>query len=180
MKHLALVLLSLVITCAATHVFFVRPTLAADDPKNIAGYDKTVWGMSEDEVLNAESPLAEKLANPVKTAAGDIRSITIKAIKIASTEFRVLFIFDSKDRKLKQVTLEGLNDLDPGFTFSSIEKLLTEKYGTPTYKKEGNDVSWKLPKTIIELLYFNIPSVRMQIFVIYRPAEASADASKHL
>jgi hypothetical protein len=180
MKSLALVLLSLVIACSATHAFFVRAILAADDPRNIAGYDRTVWGMSEDEVLNAESPLAEKLDKPVKTAAGDIRSITIKEIKIASTEFRVMFIFDSKNRKLKQVTLEGLSDISPARTFSSIEKLLTEKYGAATYRQEGRNVSWKLPKTLIQLVFVNIPSVWTQVFVTYQPAEASADASKNL
>ena len=159
---------------------FGRPILAADDSRNIGGYDKTIWGMSEDDVLRAESPLAEKLDKPEKAETGDIRSITIKAIKIASTEFRVMFIFDSKNRKLKQVTLESLNDLDPASTFSSIEKLLTEKYGTPTYKKEGKDVSWKLPKTIISLRYLNVPPERMPIFVIYQPVEASIDASKSL
>jgi hypothetical protein len=168
-------------------ILFVSSLLLADEPRNIAGYDKTVWGMSEDEVLNAESPQAERLDKPVKTANGDIGSITIKEIEIASTKFRVLFIFDYESRKLRQVTLESVKDISPARTFSSIEKLLTEKYGPPTYKQEdkykqeNKNVSWKLTKTVIELLYVNIPLANWtQVFVIYKPVGASADASKNL
>ncbi|UZJ39524.1 hypothetical protein OO185_00015 [Prosthecochloris sp. SCSIO W1102] len=38
----------------------------AGDPKNIAGYGKTTWGMTPNEVVNAEAPRAEKLENPEK------------------------------------------------------------------------------------------------------------------
>src|SRR5439155_16420909 len=111
------------------------------------------------------------------TANGDIRSITIKEIEIASTKFRAFFIFDYDSRKLKAVTLEGVEDTSPARTFSSIEKLLTEKYGSPTYKQENKNVSWKLTKTVIELLYVNIPLAKWtQVFVTYKPVGASADS----
>jgi hypothetical protein len=49
--RIAVVVLQLAVTLFAALLF------AADtDPRNIAGYDKTVWGMSEDEVLAAEAP----------------------------------------------------------------------------------------------------------------------------
>jgi len=45
-------------------------TQAADDPKNIAGYGNTAWGMTPDQVLNAEAPRAERLEKPVKFKTG--------------------------------------------------------------------------------------------------------------
>ena len=101
-------------------------------------------------------------------------------IKIAMTKFQVWFIFVSKDQKLKQVTLGSLNSLAATGTFSSIEKRLTEKYGVPTYKQEGKDVSSILPKTAIELIYVNFPPIWVRVLVVYRPAWANADASKNL
>ena len=124
--------------------------------------------------------MAKELDKPAKTSAGDIRNIIINEIKIAMTKFQVWFIFVSKDQKLKQLTLGSLNSLDATGTFSSIEKRLTEKYGAPTYKQEGQDVSWILPKTAIELIYVNFPSIWVQVLVVYRPAWANADASKNL
>jgi len=88
---------------------FVSPIQAADDPRNIAGYDKTVWGMSEDEVLEAESPRAEKLDEAERTKAG-IRSIIIREVEIASAKFRVWFFFDDKSRKLIQVGLASFEE----------------------------------------------------------------------
>jgi hypothetical protein len=42
-------------------------------------------------------------------------------------------------------------------------------------------MSWKLPNTVIELLYTNFPPIlSTQVYVIYKPAAASADASKNL
>ena len=167
-------------------ILFAHSLLAADDdPRNIAGYGKTVWGMTEDEVLQAEAPLAQKLDPPVKTAGGGIRAVTISDIKVGSKAgFSAQFIFDSKDRKLTQVTLESpklSSSRESRDTFSDIEKLLTEKYGSPTYKQEGKNVSWKLTKRTIELMNVNIPQAGwVQVYVMYKPVGASADASKNL
>ena len=176
-KSAAMRTLSLALQLAL--IVFLRSTLAADDdPRNISGYDNTVWGMTEDEVLQAE-PLAQRLDPPVKTTAGGIRAVTLKDIRIASDPFTAQFIFDFKDRKLMQVTLESPKPLLSSRIFSDIEKLLTEKYGSPTYKQQGKNVSWKLTKTTIELMFVNLPGW-VQVFVIYRPVGASADASKNL
>jgi hypothetical protein len=170
-----------------TLTLFLRPSLADDDSRNIAGYGNTVWGMTEDEVLKAEAPRAEKLDKPDKILpAGDIQSIVINNIDVGVRKFRALFTFDAKDRKLKQVTLESVEELNPAGTFAYLEKLLTEKYGSPTYKEQGKSASWKLPNTIIQTTYFNFPLLQkkdspfFKAVVIYRPAASSADASKNL
>lgn len=135
-------------------ILFVRSTLAADDdPRNIAGYDKTVWGMSEDEVLAAEAPRAERLEKPSRRVNGDIVSIVIRELETEGIQFSAYFIFDSQNRKLIAVGLQSAVDIGAsvGSTLSRIEKLLTEKYGQPG-EKNGENVFWKLPKTTIELV----------------------------
>ena len=165
-----------------TFILFVGPVQADDDPKNIAGYGKTVWGMSEDEVLTAESPRVEKLDKPEKFTIG-IATLSIKEIQIGVAKFRVLFIFNQNDMKLKQVILTSFEKNNPGInsnTFSSIEKLLIEKYGAPTYKEERRNASWKLQKTVIDLTHANISGIMTQVIVAYKPVESSVDASKNL
>jgi hypothetical protein len=158
--------------------FFVGPIQAADDPRNIAGYDKAVWGMSEDEMLKAESPRAEKVDKPFMSQEG-IDSVTIKEIEIGPHKFHATFTFDHKSQKLVRVylTSDQKGPFIASLIFSSIEELLTEKYGAPTYKQESKNASWKLPKTVIDLRY--IPIIGL-VIVVYRPVEASADASKDL
>jgi len=149
--------------------------LAADDPRNIAGYGKTIWGMTPNEVLNAESPRAEKLDKPEKFKTG-LGIVAINEIQIESTEFRAIFIFDESGQRLVQVNLtstEKKNPLINARSFSSVEKLLTEKYGPPTYKEATRVVSWKLPRTSIELSHINIPGILSQVTVSYKPSAAS-------
>jgi hypothetical protein len=165
-------------------ILFVRSTIAADDdPRNIAGYGKTVWGMTEDEVLAAEAPRAERVEKPEPAETGDIASIVIKGLEIAGTQFTTTFLFDSQNRKLKHVSVSSANDVGGGvgIIFSNIERLFTEKYGQPIFNRKGENVVWKLQKTTIELAAFNIPPVYLRnVTIVYRPTQASADASKNL
>jgi hypothetical protein len=156
-------------------LFGLNITQAAEDPKNIAGYGKTVWGMTPDQVLNAEAPRAERLEKPVKFKAG-LGIIIIKEVQIAVAKFSALFIFDESGQKLRQVNLTSFEKKNAGISalsFSSIEKFLTEKYGAPIYKEESRVASWKLPKTSIDLRDSNFPGVLTQVTVSYRPSTAS-------
>lgn len=156
--------------------------LAADDPKSMAGYGKTTWGMTPDEVLKAETPRAEKLEKPEKFKTG-LGIITIKEIQIGVTKFSAIFIFDESGQKLQQVNLTSAEKKNPGvnvLSFSSVEKLLTEKYGSPTYKEGTRVVSWKLPKTSIDLTHLNIPGIISQVTVSYKPTTTSGNAARDL
>src|SRR4030042_2300819 len=142
-------------------------TQAADDPRNIAGYGKTVWGMTPDQVLNAEAPRAERLEKPLKFKTG-LGIIIMKEVQIGAAKFSAIFIFDEPGQKLRQVNLTSFEKKDEGISalsFSSIEKSLTDQYGSPTYKKESRVASWKLPKTSIDLRHSNLPGVLTQVTV---------------
>ncbi len=157
-------------------IFFAPVALVADDDaKNIAGYGKTIWGMTEDEVLKAEAPSAKRLKNPEITQIGDLGSVVINQVRIAETNFTVNFIFDRKNHRLVRVDLESPHNLAPGGrTFSEIKKLLTEKYGSPTFD-EWKRVFWKLPKTKIEIRNASYPELSWrQVLMYYTPADASS------
>ena len=67
-------------------------TQAADDPRNIAGYGNTAWGMTPDQVLNAEAPRAERLEKPLKFKTG-LGIIIIKKVQLGGAKFSAVFIF---------------------------------------------------------------------------------------
>jgi hypothetical protein len=163
------------------YVLLATNILAADDPKNIAGYGKTKWDMMPDDVINAESPRAEKLEQPLKFYTG-IGLVTIKEIEIGVQKFGVIFLFDESKKKLYQVNLTSFelkNSEINARSFSSIEKLLTEKYGIPTFKEEGHIISWKLPITTIELNHLKLFN-RSQVTIIYKSTVTSGKAASDL
>jgi hypothetical protein len=133
----------------------------SNDSKNISGYGKTSWGMTPEQVLNAE-PRANKLNKYKEYTDDKLGLLSIDSINLDGEKFKTIFIFD-KTNKLRRVELENENDslgmcLNDN-TFSSIEKLLTEKYGIPTFKNPHleNDLArdqatWKLTNTTIELI----------------------------
>ena len=165
-----------------TFIFGAGIVIAADDPGNIAGYGKTVWGMTPDEVVIAEKPRAEKLEKTEKFKNG-LGMVTIKEIQIGITKFSAIFIFDESGQKLYQVNLTGAEKKNAAInaqSFASIEKLLTEKYGSPTYKDGTRNVSWKLAKTTIELTHMHMPDIISKLIISYKPATASEDAAKDL
>lgn len=156
--------------------------VATDESQSILGYGKTIWGMTPDEVLSAETPRAEKLEKTEKYKTG-LGMVTIKEIEIGIHKFSVIFIFDESNQKLKQVNLTGLEKKNPGINsqaFSTVEKLLTEKYGPPTFKEGKRLVSWKLPKTSIDLNHANIPGIITQVTVSYKPSDAGVNSSRDL
>ncbi len=162
-------------------ILVMRSPLKADgDAKDIAGYDKTMWGMTEEEVLAAEAPLAERLEKPSTMVNGDIVTIVIRGIEIAGIQFSGYFIFDPQDRKLIAVGLQSAMEM--GASVGSIEKYLTEKYGQPANKKEGENLLWELPKTTIELVTVDLKlpitkPVRM-ILISYRSTQGGGAGSR--
>lgn len=138
--------------------------------------------MTPDEVINAEAPRAEKLEPSEKFKTG-LGLASIKDIQIGVTKFNATFIFDESGKKLQQTNLTSTEKKNPGvnsLSFSFIEKLLTEKYGHPTFKEEARIISWKLPKTSIDLTHINIPGIISQLTISYKPVTTSGEAARDL
>ena len=163
-------------------IFAATATQAADDTKYLRGYGKAVWGMTPNEVLKAEKPRAEKLIKPEKYDS-TLAIISINELKIGISKFRAIFLFDESGHKLEQVNLNSIeNDtFTNASTFTSIEKLLTEKYGVPTYKKGNSTVFWKMKHTSIDLQLIDVPSANISKVVIsYQPSARSQNSARDL
>jgi hypothetical protein len=107
--------------------------------------------------------------------------VTIKEIEIEAAKFSAMFIFDGAQRELRQVDLSSAEQRNAGInarSFSNLEKLLTEKYGAPTFKDEGRTVSWSLAKTSIELHHANFPGILSLVTVVYRPIPTGGMAAR--
>ena len=156
--------------------------LSQSDPKNINGYGKATWGMTVDEVQKAE-PSCEKPKEDMNYDKAGYDGLLVKSgIDIGSSKFDVIFCFGKNGQKLVSVHLNGLEKRFPSVNeriFISLEQLLTEKYGTPSFKAEMR-VSWKLPKTTIELVNSYMANIATQVMVIYTPTEVKNTESNNL
>jgi hypothetical protein len=166
--------------------------LVAAEPSTSApllGYGKTTWAMSPDAVMSAESSRAFRLEKPERYK-GAVGLIRIPHLEIASQDFHAEFLFDEKGERLVQVLVKSYEEKNPRVNvgvFRSLEKILTEKYGAPSYKsdlapyKVGDHViSWCLGETVIELHYLHISDSFAMVSVSYIPVAASTVRSQDL
>lgn len=142
-----------------------------------AGYGNTQWGMTPDQVVAAENGKAKIIKpNQYKIGYGKAQSDNIE---ISSGIYTVTFIFDNEDR-LIQANLTSNDKNNAGIAeirYESLSKLLTQKYGEPSFKSSGS-VTWKTADTTIELSKIIIPRVLAQTSVRYMPnSKAESDAS---
>jgi hypothetical protein len=144
---------------------------------NGEGYGKTVWGMSPQEVLQAESDRAQ-LIKPAKYA-GSWGKVQIKNVSIGSATYTVDFLFDESD-KLIQTNVKSNDNGNAGIArnrFTTLNQLLTQKYGEPQFKG-SNSVTWKTSDTTIELKLLIIGSVTAQTIIRYIPnTQVQADTA---
>lgn len=151
---------------------------AEETPQSLAGYGKTTWGMSPEQVVEAEAPRAEKLTKPE-----NLGLVKINNIKIGIYTFNANFIFDEVSMSLNKVNLTLAEDKGAGanpFVFSSLERMLTEKYGQPTYKNDSVEASWKLEKTVISVKHLYVPHTFSKVLITYKPAAIAESESKNL
>jgi hypothetical protein len=148
---------------------------------DLDGYGKTAWGMTEDEVLRAETPRAERLERPGIFVGGRTATLPIKKLQTHAGKFNADFIFEDSNRRLVQVNLTSLDEKNPragSEAFSILKKLLTERYGMPKVENGLSEVaSWKVGKTIIELVHLDIRQVSSFVVISYKSAMVGNVAS---
>ncbi len=184
MKRVLLIILFVI--CTSNYSF--------GQPKDVEGWNKARWGMTENEVLKVFEGKATAVEKPQKTLGLSKQwdayvLVVLDEIEIGKDKYTVNFIFDGNDKKLIKVAVV-IKDKSPSeLQFSSLEQMLTEKYGSPSFTKddrtpdkrlsrgvvlEGSDLlerAWNFPSTIIELKYLNMKvtnSKRLNVGVIYK------------
>jgi hypothetical protein len=139
---------------------FTIPCNSSEFRKDIDGWQKLSWGMTEENVLTAYKDQAERYDNPTKMSDVTV-SIDIKKIKMGSYILYADCYFENQNKRLNAVVLHL--DNNPSIKdFLLLEKMLLDKYGKPeTLYKEKNKkyyvdlirYRWNYPSSIIELTY---------------------------
>jgi hypothetical protein len=138
--------------------------------KDVEGWDKARWGMTEKEIQMAFKGKVEKRQEPIiDKQEGIYVSQEINDLTFANTKFTASFVMDEKTDQLREVVLtpEGSHFR---VLFELLEKKLVTKYGPVTFRdKEDVDMEnlgkngygqdqisrvWRFPSTLITLEYW--------------------------
>ncbi|MCU4589090.1 hypothetical protein KTJ20_10040 [Acinetobacter ursingii] len=141
------------------------------------GYGNTYWGMDPNQVLEAEKGKAQ-LTQPEKYKIG-WGKVIIENINIGTGVFTATFLFDEEDKLIQTnlVSNEKRSNAIVTSYFDQLHKLLTQKYGEPTFKAKDT-ISWKTQSTTIELSKTYIPNVLAQTSIRYIPnSKVKSDTS---
>ncbi len=144
-------------------------------PLDTKGWNKTVWGMTEDQVLAALPGLAKRQAGPEadRPFRGLITPIIIDTVEIDGTPTRVRFRFDPATRELVQVHLEPTRPQDQTEdVYQRLELLLITKYGRPwrSSSAETRITLWRLPSSLITLRLSTARAINFRsLSITYEP-----------
>jgi hypothetical protein len=138
--------------------------------KDVKGWDKARWGMTEREIQMTFKGKVEQRQEPIiDKQEGIYVSQEINDLTFANTKFTVSFVMDEKTDRLREVVLtpEGSHFR---VLFELLEKKLITKYGPVTFRgKEDVDMEklgkngygqdqisrvWRFPSTLITLEYW--------------------------
>ena len=148
----------------------VLPFQISAQPKDIKGWNKARWGMSEREIENAFKGKVEQLREPIiDKQEGIYVKQEINDLTFANTKFTVSFVMDDKANELREVVLTPKGS-HFRVLFGILEKKLVTKYGPVTHRdKEDIDMQklgkngygqdqisrvWRFPSTLITLEYW--------------------------
>jgi hypothetical protein len=173
MKRITIIVLSLIIALCVISGVFGQPK----DPKDIEGWSKSRWGMTEEEILKAFKGKAVRLKEK-ETYHGAYATIGINDLEIDGHKYQVRFLMDNIKETLQQVNIKLKdNELSAARRiFRELEVMLVEKHGPPSLKtaQKQKDFScmittWNFPTTVIKLLYLDIRPINLRMFmIIYR------------
>jgi hypothetical protein len=139
--------------------------------KDIDGWSKAKWGMTEAEVWRAFQGEAIRFAEK-RNYKDDYAMIGIPNYTIGRSRFKIMFMLDSKTNLLTGVNIQPFDqDLgalllgdrpmppvvngSPEGIFDELKSLLTQKYGEPTSSETSRSnehiAVWRFPSTTVEL-----------------------------
>src|SRR5438094_835158 len=128
-------------------IVFCLSTLAASAQTtqyDLSGWSKARWGMTESEIREAFKDEPVALAKPEEYGP-EVATICLEKVVIDGDEFKAWFMLDPKSKRLKRVLIKpkstdpGERDIvNPERILLNLEKLLTEKYGPATLRREND------------------------------------------
>jgi hypothetical protein len=127
---------------------------AQDSPRDVAGWAKTRWGMSEMAVKAAVGKTSSSVDSDQPENNKDAYvPFVLPSLDIGRYSFRVRFVFDKKTRTLRNVSLSLNGNAGEG-NLAAVSSLLQAKYGKPRPPKSIFDRgNWGFPSTLIDIIY---------------------------
>jgi hypothetical protein len=146
---------------------------------NGIGYGNTSWNMNPSEVVAAQGNGAH-LISPEKYK-DNFGKVRIDNVTIGSGLYTVTFLFDSSDRLVQTnvASNEKKNEGIVAMQFSTLNQLLTQKYGKPEFT-DADKVTWRLQDTTVELSKMVISGIMAQTVVRYIPNNKVRDDTSNL
>lgn len=133
---------------------------------DVKGFRGASWGISLDSVKAIFSNEITLLETP-QAYFNAYCPLTIENYIIDQQSYTVDFIFSNETNVLTQVNIASKRLLNWGLTVNSLESILTEKYGVPTFRGVNPYVvKWTFESSKITLHYLRNLEV---IKLIYEP-----------
>ncbi len=155
---------------------FLNGKTCLSQPKDITGWGRTKWGMTEKEVMKAMGKSASHLLpNEQRAQQGSYVPILGDPVTIGGNQFHPEFVFDEGTKRLRAVVLrcERTTDLSTD-DFNKMEELLVAKYGitrltnfqhgTGSLKKES---AWTFRSGSVRLVLIDWGTGMQLLFVKY-------------
>jgi len=133
------------------------------------GWGRLRWGMTADEVL-AAVPGAVRLEPALRLADGNLVAVGMDRLEVASTAFRLRFVFDGNGLALLSLRTPPERYAD-GVAFDAVARHLEARWGPPDRAArdaglvEMRQTRWRLGPSTVDLEY--IPGV---VVILYHPA----------
>ena len=154
----------------AVFAVILLPLKISARPKDVKGWNRARWGMTERDIETAFKGKVEQRRQPIiDKQEGIYVSQEINDLTFANTKFTVSFVMDDKTNQLREVVLTP-KGTHFRVLFELLEKKLVTKYGPVTFRdKEDVDLQrlgkdgygqdqisrvWRFPSTLITLEYW--------------------------
>jgi len=140
----------------------------SQNSNDVKGWRGTEWGMSSDSVKNL---FTNEITMLKKTNIyfNSFNPFMIKDYEISGHKFNVDFFFTGDTHKLDQIQIKSYWSRDVA---NSLEIILTEKYGIPSFKAESPyKCQWKFESTLIEIEQVEIND---KLILIYKQPDKSS------
>jgi hypothetical protein len=156
------------ITVILTIIFLPPNLTSAQTAKDICGWDKARFGMTEEELKMVYQESIVEFPEAKRTQYWIMPKFGLKGLKIGEIDFNVRFFMDPKTLKLKWIQLTPSKKKGDGFEVSKydydkLKGMLISKYGPSTDEqiqprqrsgvKEEYSASWNFQCTRIEGKY---------------------------
>lgn len=151
---------------------------AIAQPKDVEGWNKAKWGMTEDEILKAFEGQIEKLPQP-KVEPSNYSNLVLRGVEIGGNKFFAQFWFGKSSNQLEGIELVPEDkSKNSSYLYSSLERMLIQKYGQPSFvdnQKQSGIITksriWNFPTSTIDLAYDEVPILGdpPSIEIVYRP-----------